>query len=234
MRLLFLYLPHTDITTTNNGHYYLQTTSLYAQHLNKEMQNKLIDESIQQFMTLPGIGRKTAQRFVLHLLRKSLEDVTNFTETIQRMKENIKFCHVCNNISENDICEICANPNRDHTTVCVVENINDVMAIEATAQYNGTYHVLGGVISPMDGISPTDLHIADLVERASSGEINEIILALPTTMEGETTNYYINKKLLPTGVKVTVIAKGIAVGEELQYTDEITLSQAIKNRKPFE
>jgi len=198
------------------------------------MQNKLIDESIQQFMTLPGIGRKTAQRFVLHLLRKSLEDVTNFTETIQRMKENIKFCHVCNNISENDICEICANPNRDHTTVCVVENINDVMAIEATAQYNGTYHVLGGVISPMDGISPTDLHIADLVERASSGEINEIILALPTTMEGETTNYYINKKLLPTGVKVTVIAKGIAVGEELQYTDEITLSQAIKNRKPFE
>ncbi len=198
------------------------------------MQNKLIDESIQQFMTLPGIGRKTAQRFVLHLLRKSLEDVTNFTETIQHMKENIKFCHVCNNISENDICEICANPNRDHTTVCVVENINDVMAIEATAQYNGTYHVLGGVISPMDGISPTDLHIADLVERASSGEINEIILALPTTMEGETTNYYINKKLLSTGVKVTVIAKGIAVGEELQYTDEITLSQAIKNRKPFE
>ncbi|MBR3947151.1 MAG: recombination protein RecR [Bacteroidales bacterium] len=198
------------------------------------MQNKLIDESIQQFMTLPGIGRKTAQRFVLHLLRKSLEDVTNFTETIQRMKENIRFCHVCNNISENDICEICANPNRDHTTVCVVENINDVMAIEATAQYNGTYHVLGGVISPMDGISPTDLHIADLVERASSGEINEIILALPTTMEGETTNYYINKKLLPTSVKVTVIAKGIAVGEELQYTDEITLSQAIKNRKPFE
>ncbi|MBO4613726.1 MAG: recombination protein RecR [Bacteroidales bacterium] len=198
------------------------------------MQNKLIDESIQQFMTLPGIGRKTAQRFVLHLLRKSLDDVTNFTETIQRMKENIKFCHVCNNISENDICEICANPNRDHTTVCVVENINDVMAIEATAQYNGTYHVLGGVISPMDGISPSDLHIADLVERASSGEINEIILALPTTMEGETTNYYINKKLQASGVKVTVIAKGIAVGEELQYTDEITLSQAIKNRKPFE
>ncbi len=198
------------------------------------MQNKLIDESIQQFMTLPGIGRKTAQRFVLHLLRKSLEDVTNFTETIQHMKENIKFCHVCNNISENDICEICANPNRDHTTVCVVENINDVMAIEATAQYNGVYHVLGGVISPMDGISPTDLHIADLVERASSGEINEIILALPTTMEGETTNYYINKKLQTSSVKVTVIAKGIAVGEELQYTDEITLSQAIKNRKPFE
>lgn len=198
------------------------------------MQNKLLEESIQQFMSLPGIGRKTAQRFVLHLLRKSLEDVTNFTETIQRMKENIKFCHVCNNISENDICEICANPNRDHTTICVVENINDVMAIEATAQYNGTYHVLGGVISPMDGISPTDLHIADLVERASSGEINEIILALPTTMEGETSNYYINKKLLSTGVKVTVIAKGIAVGEELQYTDEITLSQAIKNRKPFE
>lgn len=198
------------------------------------MQNKLIDESIQQFMTLPGIGRKTAQRFVLHLLRKSLEDVTNFTETIQRMKENIKFCHVCNNISENDICEICANPNRDHSTICVVENINDVMAIEATAQYNGVYHVLGGVISPMDGISPTDLHISDLVERASSDEIKEIILALPTTMEGETTNYYINKKLQQTGTTVTVIAKGIAVGEELQYTDEITLSQAIKNRKPFE
>lgn len=185
-------------------------------------------------MTLPGIGRKTAQRFVLHLLRKSLEDVTNFTSTIQRMKEDVKFCKICNNISENGICEICANPNRDHSTICVVENINDVMAIEATAQYNGTYHVLGGVISPMDGISPSDLHIADLVERASSGEISEIILALPTTMEGETTNYYINKKLQASGVKVTVIAKGIAVGEELQYTDEITLTQAIKNRKPFE
>ena len=198
------------------------------------MENKLLEESIQQFMTLPGIGRKTAQRFVLHLLRKSLEDVTNFTSTIQHMKEDVKFCHVCNNISENDICEICANPNRDHSTICVVENINDVMAIEATAQYNGTYHVLGGVISPMDGISPSDLHIADLVERASSGEISEIILALPTTMEGETTNYYINKKLQASGVKVTVIAKGIAVGEELQYTDEITLTQAIKNRKPFE
>ena len=198
------------------------------------MQNKLLEESIQQFMSLPGIGRKTAQRFVLHLLRKSLEDVTNFTSTIQGMKENIKFCHVCNNISENDICEICANHNRDHSTICVVENINDVMAIEATAQYNGVYHVLGGVISPMDGISPTDLHIADLVDRALSGEIKEIILALPTTMEGETTNYYINKKLQQTNVKVTVIAKGIAVGEELQYTDEITLSQAIKNRKPFE
>ncbi|MBQ2077735.1 MAG: recombination protein RecR [Bacteroidales bacterium] len=198
------------------------------------MENKLLEESIQQFMTLPGIGRKTAQRFVLHLLRKSLEDVTNFTSTIQRMKEDVKFCKICNNISENDICEICANPNRDHSTICVVENINDVMAIEATAQYNGTYHVLGGVISPMDGISPSDLHIADLVERASSGEISEIILALPTTMEGETTNYYINKKLQASGVKVTVIAKGIAVGEELQYTDEITLTQAIKNRKPFE
>ena len=198
------------------------------------MQNKLLEESIQQFMSLPGIGRKTAQRFVLHLLRKSLEDVTNFTSTIQGMKENIKFCNICNNISENDICEICSNHNRDHSTICVVENINDVMAIEATAQYNGVYHVLGGVISPMDGISPTDLHIADLIERASSGEIKEIILALPTTMEGETTNYYINKKLQQTNVKVTVIAKGIAVGEELQYTDEITLSQAIKNRKPFE
>ena len=198
------------------------------------MQNKLLEETIQQFMTLPGIGRKTAQRFVLHLLRKSLEDVTNFTSTIQRMKEDIKFCHVCNNISENDICEICANHNRDHSTVCVVENINDVIAIEATAQYNGIYHVLGGVISPMDGISPSDLHIADLVERANSEDIKEIILALPTTMEGETTNYYINKKLQQSGIKVTVIAKGIAVGEELQYTDEITLSQAIKNRKPFE
>lgn len=198
------------------------------------MQNKLLEESIQQFMTLPGIGRKTAQRFVLHLLRKSLEDVTNFTTTIQHMKEDIKFCRICNNISENDICEICANHNRDHSTVCVVENINDVMAIEATSQYNGVYHVLGGVISPMDGISPSDLHISDLVERALSGSIAEIILALPTTMEGETTNYFINKKLQASGVKVTVIAKGIAVGEELQYTDEITLSQAIKNRKPFE
>ena len=198
------------------------------------MQNKLLDEAIQQFMSLPGIGRKTAQRFVLHLLRKPLEDVTNFTETIQRMKTDTKFCHVCNNISENDICEVCANSHRDHSTICVVENINDVMAIEATAQYNGVYHVLGGVISPMDGVSPSDLHISDLVSRAMSDDVAEIILALPTTMEGETTNFFINKKLQQTGVKVSVIAKGIAVGEELQYTDEITLSQAIKNRKPFE
>jgi len=198
------------------------------------MQNKLLDEAIQQFMTLPGIGRKTAQRFVLHLLRKSLEDVTTFTETIQRMKEDIKFCRVCNNISVNDVCDICANHNRDKSTICVVENINDVMAIEATSQYNGVYHVLGGVISPMDGVAPNDLHIADLIERVGKEDVKEIILALPTTMEGETTNYFINKKLIPSGVKVSVIAKGIAVGEELQYTDEITLSQAIKNRKPFE
>lgn len=199
-----------------------------------QLNNKLLEEAIQQFMSLPGIGRKTAQRFVLHLLRKSEEDVTNFTETIQRMKMETKFCRICNNISENDICDVCANPKRDHSTICVVENINDVIAIEGTTQYNGVYHVLGGVISPMDGVSPADLHITDLVERAKCGDINEIILALPTTMEGETTNYYVNKKLMPTGVKVSVIAKGIAVGEELQYTDEITLTQAILNRKPFE
>ena len=150
------------------------------------------------------------------------------------MKEDTKFCRVCNNISENDICEVCANHNRDHSTVCVVENINDVMAIEATTQYNGVYHVLGGVISPMDGVGPSDLHIVDLIERVNRDDVNEVILALPTTMEGETTNYFINKKLQSTGVRVSVIAKGIAVGEELQYTDEVTLSQAIKNRKPFE
>ncbi|MCF0206943.1 MAG: recombination protein RecR [Bacteroidales bacterium] len=200
----------------------------------QQLNNKLLEEAIQQFMTLPGIGRKTAQRFVLHLLRKSEEDVIHFTETIKRMKQETKFCRICNNISEGDICEICANPKRDKSIVCVVENINDVIAIEATGQYGGAYHVLGGVISPMDGISPNDLHIADLIERVTNNDIAEVILALPTTMEGETTNYYINKKLLPTGVKVSVIAKGISVGEELQYTDEITLSQAIKNRKPFE
>ncbi len=199
-----------------------------------QLNNKLLEEAIQQFMSLPGIGRKTAQRFVLHLLRKSEEDVGNFTETIFRMKAETKFCEICNNISENEICEVCDNPKRDHSTICVVENINDVIAIEATGQYNGVFHVLGGVISPMDGVSPSDLHISDLIERASSGEIKEVILALQTTMEGETTNYYINKKLLASGVKVSVIAKGIAVGEELQYTDEITLSQAIINRKPFE
>lgn len=198
-----------------------------------QLNNKLLEEAIQQFMSLPGIGRKTAQRFVLHLLRKSNEDVTNFTETIQRMKTETKFCRICNNISEGDICEVCSNIKRDHSTICVVENINDVIAIEATSQYNGVYHVLGGVISPMDGISPADLNIKGLVERVESGEIAEVILALPTTMEGETTNYYINKKLLQSDTKVSVIAQGIAVGEELQYTDEITLSQAILNRKPF-
>lgn len=195
--------------------------------------NKLIEEAILQFMSLPGIGRKTARRFVLHLLRKTDEDVQNFSETILRMKLETHFCTTCHNISESTICEICSNPKRDHSLVCVVENISDVMAIEATQQYSGVYHVLGGVISPMEGISPDDLHINDLIQRVNNEPISEIILALPTTMEGETTNFYINKKLQTSGVQVTAIAKGIAVGEELQYADEITLSQAIKNRKPF-
>lgn len=199
-----------------------------------QLNNKLLEDAILQFSSLPGIGRKTAQRFVLHLLRKSDDEVEIFTETILRMKQETRFCKTCNNISEGDQCEICANQNRDKSTICVVENINDVIAIESTAQYNGTYHVLGGLISPMDGIGPNDLHITDFVQRISHGGINEIIFALPTTMEGDTTSFYINKKILQFGIKVTTIARGVAVGEELQYTDELTLGQSIKNRKLFE
>ncbi|MBQ2321297.1 MAG: recombination protein RecR [Bacteroidales bacterium] len=196
--------------------------------------SKLLDDAVGQFAKLPGIGRKTALRLVLHLLREQKEEVSLFTEAIRAVRNDIHYCSVCHNISDTDTCDICTNPQRDHSTVCVVENVRDVMAVEATRQYAGVYHVLGGVISPMDGIGPDDLNIESLEERAAAGKVGEVILALSATMEGDTTNFYIYKRLAPYGVKLTTIARGIAVGDELEYADEVTLGRSLVNRVPFE
>lgn len=194
----------------------------------------LLEKAVNEFSQLPGIGRKTALRLVLHLLRQSTTQVDDFSNAMVEMKHNIKHCKVCHNISDTDVCPICSDARRDTTVVCVVENIQDVMAIENTQQFNGLYHILGGIISPMDGIGPNDLEIESLVERVRSGEIKEIILALASTMEGDTTNFYISRKLKEFDVKLSVIARGISVGDELEYTDEVTLGRSIINRTPFD
>ena len=180
------------------------------------------------------IGRKTALRLVLHLLRQNTDDVVRFADTISTMKREVKHCHVCHNISDTDTCPICSDPRRDASTVCVVENIQDVMAIENTQQFHGLYHVLGGIISPMDGIGPSDLEIESLVARVALGNIQEVILALSPTMEGDTTSFYLFRKLASFNIKVSIIARGIAVGNELEYTDEVTLGRSILNRTPFD
>ncbi|MBW4735107.1 recombination mediator RecR [Prevotella melaninogenica] len=196
--------------------------------------SQLLERAVEAFSQLPGVGRKTALRLVLHLLRQSTEDVDSFADAVIRVKHDVKYCKVCHNISDNEVCSICSDPRRDASVVCVVENIQDVMAIENTQQFHGLYHVLGGIISPMDGIGPHDLEIESLVERVEEGKVKEIILALASTMEGDTTNFYISRKLKDTGVKLSVIARGISVGDELEYTDEVTLGRSILNRTPFE
>lgn len=196
--------------------------------------SQLLERAVEVFSQLPGVGRKTALRLVLHLLRQSTEDVDSFADAVIRVKHDVKYCKVCHNISDNEVCSICSDPRRDASVVCVVENIQDVMAIENTQQFHGLYHVLGGIISPMDGIGPHDLEIESLVERVEEGTVKEIILALASTMEGDTTNFYISRKLKDTGVKLSVIARGISVGDELEYTDEVTLGRSILNRTPFE
>ena len=196
--------------------------------------SELLERAIGEFSKLPGIGRKTALRLVLWMLRQDDTDVELFTEAISRLKQEIKYCHVCHNISDSDTCPICADPRRNASQVCVVENIQDVMAIENTQQFHGLYHVLGGIISPMDGIGPSDIEIESLVSRVAAGGVQEVILALSPTMEGDTTNFYIYRKLAPYGVKVSIIARGIAVGNELEYTDEVTLGRSIVNRTLFE
>jgi len=193
----------------------------------------LLQHAIDEFAKLPGIGSKTALRLVLHLLKQDDESVEGFADAIRKLKKEVKYCKVCHNISDTETCRICANPRRDASTICVVENIRDVMAIEDTLQFNGLYHVLGGVISPMDGIGPSDLQITSLVERVKSGNVREVILALSTTMEGETTNFYIYRQLEKLNTKISTIAKGVAVGDELIYTDELTLGRSIVNRVPF-
>ena len=194
----------------------------------------LLEKAVNEFSKLPGIGRKTALRLVLHLLRKSNSDVEQFASAIAKVKQEVKYCRVCHNISDDDVCPICSDPRRDTSLICVVENIQDVMAVENTQQFRGLYHVLGGIISPMDGIGPDQLEIQSLVQRVEQGGISEVILALSSTMEGDTTNFYISRKLAPLDVKLSVIARGISVGDELEYTDEVTLGRSIVNRTPFE
>ncbi|MCH5307945.1 MAG: recombination protein RecR [Prevotella sp.] len=197
--------------------------------------SQLLERAVQEFAQLPGIGRKTALRLVLHLLRQEDNDVLQFTETIARMKQDVKRCRICHNISDSDTCPICSDPRRDTSTICVVENIQDVMAVENTQQFIGLYHVLGGVISPMDGIGPADLEIDSLVDRVREGGVKEVILALSSTMEGDTTGFYIFRRLAPyADVRLSIIARGISVGDELEYTDEVTLGRSILNRTPFE
>ena len=201
--------------------------------MNQEYPSSLLERAVKEFTKLPGIGRKTATRLVLHLLKKSEDEVVSFSESIIKLKREAKYCSVCHSISDTDICPICVNPTRDHSVICVVENIQDVMAVENTMQFRGVYHVLGGVISPMDGVSPSDLQIESLIERVATGEVKEIILALSSTMEGDTTNFYIYRKLSQFDVKLSVIARGISVGDELEYADEVTLGSSIINRTPF-
>ena len=193
----------------------------------------MLEKAVGEFAKLPGIGRKTAMRLVLNLLRQNTDAVEAFGHAMITLKHEVKYCKVCHNISDTDVCRICSNPGRDASIVCVVENIRDVMAVENTQQFKGLYHVLGGVISPMDGIGPSDLEIESLVERVKSGVVKEVILALSSTMEGDTTNFFIFRKLCSFDVKLTVIARGISIGDELQYTDEVTLGRSIVNRIAF-
>ncbi len=193
----------------------------------------LLENAVNEFSRLPGIGRKTALRLALHLLRQPVTEAVKLGEAVIKLREDIRYCRVCHNISDTEVCQICSHPGRDTSTVCVVENIRDVMSIENTQQFRGLYHVLGGIISPMDGIGPADLEINSLVERVKTDGIREIILALSTTMEGDTTNFYLFRKLAPLDVKVTTIARGISIGDELEYADEVTLGRSILNRVEF-
>ncbi|GAA6528324.1 recombination protein RecR [Segatella asaccharophila] len=202
--------------------------------MEQQYPSKLLEKAVSEFARLPGVGRKTALRLVLYLLRQSNDSVDEFTSAISHLKKDVKYCKVCHNISDTDICPICSDPRRDASTVCIVENVQDVMAIENTMQYHGLYHVLGGMISPVDGIGPGDIEIDSLIRRVSGGGIKEVIFALSSTMEGDTTNFYISRKLAPFHVRMSVIARGISVGNEIEYTDEVTLGRSIVSRTPFE
>ena len=196
--------------------------------------SRLLENAVNEFAKLPGIGRKSALRLVLHMLKQDLQEVEIFGNSLIQLRTEIKHCNVCHNISDTDICSICANPSRNPSIICVVENIKDVMSIENTQQFKGLYHVLGGIISPMDGIGPSDLEVDSLVSRVNEGNTEEIILALSTTMEGDTTNFFIYKKLKNTNVKISTLARGVSIGDELEYTDEVTLGRSIVNRMNFE
>lgn len=199
-----------------------------------EFPSKLLENAVNEFASLPGIGRKTAFRLVMNLLRRDPGEVKSFGESILRLHDEIRYCRICHNISDTDICNICGDDKRDSSIICVVENIQDVMAIENTRQFRGVYHVLGGIISPIDGIGPSDLKIDSLEEKAAGGKTKEIIFALSTTMEGDTTNFYLYKRLSKYDLMLSTLARGVAIGDELEYTDEITLGRAINNRNPYQ
>jgi recombination protein RecR len=194
----------------------------------------LLKNVVSEFTRLPGIGQKTALRLALHLLKQSPEIAAALGESILKLRSEIKYCTICNNISDTEICSICSNPKRDHTTLCIVEDIRDMLAIENTGQFKGVYHILGGIISPVEGIGPSDLSIAPIVEKAGLGEFKEVIMALPATVEGDTTNFYLFKMLKQFEVNISIIARGIPVGDELDYTDEITLGRSILMRQPYQ
>ncbi|MCF8296963.1 MAG: recombination mediator RecR [Saprospiraceae bacterium] len=201
------------------------------------MQNypsKLVENAVNEFAKLPGIGRKSALRLVLHLLKEDIPNVEALGNAIIKMRNEIKFCKLCHNISDTDVCEICSRPNRDHSVICIVEDIRDVMAIENTSQFLGVYHILGGIISPMNGIGPQELNIESLIKKVATGNIKEIIMALATTIEGDTTNFYIYKRLKDFNIEISTIARGISIGDELEYADEVTLGRSIINRTPYE
>ena len=202
--------------------------------MNSHYPSTLLENAVNEFAKLPGIGKKSALRLVLHLLRQDEAKVVNFAEAIVKLKQEVKYCKKCHNISDIDLCEICSDENRNKSLICVVENIKEVMAIERTGQFKGLYHVLGGIISPIDGIGPSDIEIASLEERVKIGEIEELVLALSATMEGDTTNFYIFRKLQPHNVKVSIIARGVSIGDEIEYADEVTLGRSILNRTPFD
>ncbi len=196
--------------------------------------SKLLENAVNEFAKFPGIGRRSALRLVLHLLKQDKEEVNKFGTSIIDLRNDLKHCKVCHNISDTEICPICSDQQRDESVICVVENIRDVMSIENTLQYKGLYHVLGGIISPMDGVGPSDLEIESLIQRVNNGNVIEVILALSTTMEGDTTNFYIFRKLKETDIKVTTLARGVSIGDELEYADEITLGRSLLNRVQYE
>lgn len=198
------------------------------------MISKVLQDAVDEFAQLPGVGQRTAFRFVLHLLKKSPQELERFGQTFITLKENVRHCKVCFTVTEREVCDICSDPRRDRSLICVVEDIRDVVAFENTGQFRGTYHVLGGIISPMDGIGPNELRIAPLVERCSTGEVQEVILALSTTMEGDTTNFYLFRQLKGCDVKVSTLSRGVSVGGGLEYTDEVTLGRSLVQRVPYE
>lgn len=201
--------------------------------MNRAYPSTLLENAVDELSALPGVGRKTALRLSLYLLRREPEYAERLSTALQALRRDVKYCRTCHNICDTDLCDICADTSRDRSTVCVVENVKDVMTVENTAQFRGLYHVLGGIISPIDGIGPADLEIDSLVKRVAEGEVREVVLALSTTMEGDTTNFFIYRKLSAYPVRVTVIARGVSIGDELEYADEVTLGRSILNRVEF-